>query len=84
MARDEAIATAVGTGAQAPTLRFYGWTPPAISMGMSQRISSVNEARCAADGVGVVRRSTGGLAILHTEEFTYSISLPADHPIAAG
>jgi lipoyl(octanoyl) transferase len=84
MARDEAISNAVSTGAQLPTLRFYGWTPAAISLGMSQRISTVNEARCTADGVGVVRRSTGGLAILHTDEFTYSVALPIHHPIAEG
>lgn len=84
MARDEAISHAVSAGLQPPTLRFYGWEPPAISLGMSQRISSVDEARCAEAGVGIVRRSTGGLAILHTDEFTYSIAMPASHPIAEG
>jgi lipoate-protein ligase A len=84
MARDEAISRAVSQREQLPTLRFYGWTPPAISLGMSQRISSVDEAKCRADGVGVVRRSTGGLAILHTSELTYSMALPIDHPIAEG
>lgn len=84
MARDEAISNAVSAGLQPPTLRFYGWTPPSISLGMSQRISSVDEMRCAEAGVGIVRRSTGGLAILHTDEFTYSIAMPASHPIAEG
>jgi len=84
MARDEAISQSVSAGLQPPTLRFYGWTPPAISLGMSQRIAAVEEARCAEAGVGVVRRSTGGLAILHTDEFTYSIALPSGHPIAEG
>ncbi len=84
MARDEAISRAVSAGAQPPTLRFYAWTPPAISLGQSQRMSTVDEARCIADGVGVVRRATGGLAILHTDEFTYSMSLPISHPIAEG
>jgi lipoate-protein ligase A len=84
MARDEAIAHSVNAGRQPPTLRFYGWTPPAISLGMSQRIAAVDEARCTAAGVGIVRRSTGGLAILHTDEFTYSIAMPAGHPIAEG
>ena len=45
-------------------------------------VAGVDEARCAEAGVSVVRRSTGGLAILHTDEFTYSIALPAGHPIA--
>jgi lipoate-protein ligase A len=84
MARDEAISRAVSAGAQPPTLRLYGWVPPAISLGQSQRIASVNEAACAADGVGIVRRATGGLAILHTDELTYSVALPIDHPIAEG
>jgi lipoate-protein ligase A len=84
MARDEAISRAVSAGSQLPTLRLYGWTPPAISLGMSQRISSVDEECCRADGVGIVRRPTGGLAILHADELTYSIALPPDHPIAEG
>lgn len=84
MARDEAISRAVSAGAQLPTLRFYGWQPPAISLGQSQRIRTVDEAACLADGVDVVRRATGGLAILHTDELTYSLSLPLHHPIAEG
>src|SRR6266498_1455300 len=76
MARDEAISRAVSTGAQQPTLRLYGWVPPSISLGQSQRIRTVDEDACHADGVDVVRRPTGGLAILHTDELTYSISLP--------
>jgi lipoate-protein ligase A len=84
MARDEAISRAVSAGAQLPALRLYGWVPPAISLGQSQRIASVDEAACAADGVGIVRRVTGGLAILHTDELTYSVALPIDHPLAEG
>lgn len=84
MARDEAISRAVSAGTQAPTLRFYAWTPAAISIGQSQRMSTVDEAKCAADGVGIVRRATGGLAILHTDEFTYSMALPIQHAIAEG
>ena len=84
MARDEAISRAVSAGTQLPTVRFYAWSPAAISLGLSQRMLSVDEAQCAADGVGIVRRATGGLAILHTDEFTYSMSLPIKHPIADG
>ncbi len=84
MARDEAISRAVSRGEQPPTLRFYGWRPPSLSLGLGQRIRTVDEARCRADSVDVVRRPTGGLAILHTDEFTYSMALPADHPLAAG
>ncbi len=84
MARDEAISRMVSSGRQLPTLRFYGWMPASISLGQSQRIRTVDEAACSADGVDVVRRATGGLAILHTDEFTYSISLPIHHPLAEG
>lgn len=84
MARDEAISRAVSAGRQPPTLRLYGWQPPAISLGQSQRVDSVDEARCQADGIGIVRRPTGGLAILHADELTYSVSLPITHPIAEG
>ena len=84
MARDEAISRAVSARAQPPTLRLYGWAPPCISLGLSQRIRTVDEAAIQRDGVAVVRRATGGLAILHTDELTYSIALPPDHPIAAG
>ncbi len=84
MSRDEAVSRAVSTGAQLPTLRLYGWAPPSISLGQSQRMRTVDEAACRADGVDVVRRPTGGLAILHTDELTYSLSLPIAHPIAEG
>jgi lipoate-protein ligase A len=84
MARDEAISRAVSARTQLPTLRLYGWVPPSISLGQSQRIRTVDEAACRADGVDIVRRPTGGLAILHTDEFTYSLSLPIQHPIAEG
>jgi len=84
MARDEAVMQAVSGHAQMPTLRLYGWAPPCISLGLSQRVRTVDEAAIARDGVGVVRRATGGLAILHTDELTYSIALPPEHPIAEG
>ncbi len=84
MARDEAISRAVSAGEQNPTLRLYGWMPPSISLGQSQRIRTVDEQACRAGGVDVVRRPTGGLAILHTDELTYSLSLPIHHPIAEG
>lgn len=84
MARDEAISRAVSASKQPPTLRLYGWVPAAVSLGQSQRMSSVNEAACREAGAGIVRRATGGLAILHTDELTYSIALPITHPLAEG
>jgi lipoyl(octanoyl) transferase len=84
MARDEAISRAVGAGAQKPTLRLYGWQPAAISIGLAQRVGTVDEVMTRADGIAIVRRSTGGLAILHVDELTYSLSMPLSHPLAEG
>jgi lipoate-protein ligase A len=84
MALDEAIQDAVAAGDAPPTLRFYQWAPPALSLGKRQPLDGVDLARCQRDQVDVVRRPTGGLAILHTDELTYSIAtLPRD-PRAAG
>ena len=70
MALDEAIQDAVAAGEAPPTLRFYQWAPPALSLGKRQPLDGVDFARCQRDGVDVVRRPTGGLAILHTDELT--------------
>lgn len=84
MGSDESILRAVGAGMQPPTLRLYGWQPACLSLGYGQRASDVDFQRAAALGWDVVRRPTGGRAILHTDELTYSVTLPADHPLAAG
>lgn len=84
MALDEAIMDAVAEGASLPTLRFYAWSPPCLSLGKRQPLEGVDAARCAADGVDVVRRTTGGWAILHTDELTYSIAARPDDPRAEG
>jgi lipoate-protein ligase A len=84
MALDEAIMEAVAAGQAPPTLRFYQWSPACLSLGKRQPLDGVELARCGADGVDVVRRPTGGFAILHTDELTYSIAtLPSD-PRAEG
>ena len=84
MAVDEAILQAVSQGYSLPTLRLYAWTPACLSLGYGQRSSDVDFDRVASRGWDVVRRPTGGRAILHTDELTYSLVLPADHPLAAG
>ena len=84
MAVDEAILTAVVEGRRPPTLRFYRWSPPCLSLGRSQPLADVDRAACARAGVDVVRRPTGGRAILHTDELTYSLALPQNDPRAAG
>lgn len=80
MALDEAIMENVRAGRSRPTVRFYGWTPSAISIGYFQGLHyEVNVAACRAAGVDVVRRLTGGGAVYHDTagEVTYSLIAPA-------
>ena len=84
MAVDQAIAEACAAGASLPTVRFYRWKPAAVSLGRLQPISDIDEARTAALGYEIVRRPTGGRAILHTDEFTYSVAAAMSHPLMRG
>jgi lipoate-protein ligase A len=84
MALDEAILESVGKGDAPPTLRLYAWEPPCLSLGYAQSMDDVDPERLRASGWEVVRRPTGGRAILHADEVTYSIALPIDHPHASG
>lgn len=84
MALDHAILEEVSAGNAPPTLRLYAWDPPCLSLGQAQPAADVDMARLQARGWDVVRRPTGGRAILHTDEITYSVALPADHPLVAG
>jgi len=84
MAVDDAILKAVAAGSQPPTLRLYGWQPLCLSLGYGQRVSDADADRLRAHGWGLVRRPTGGRAILHGDELTYSVALPIDHDLAQG
>jgi len=84
MAVDEAIMEAVASGQVPSTLRFYQWEPPCVSLGKRQPLSGIALDNCQRDGVDVVRRTTGGLAILHTDELTYSLATQPDDPRATG
>ncbi len=84
MARDGALLAAVGGGMALPTLRLYAWQPATLSLGYGQRFSDVDGERLHDRGWGVVRRLTGGRAILHADELTYSITLPETHSLAQG
>ena len=82
MAIDEAIMLAHGEGTVPPTLRFYGWRPAALSLGYFQKAQAeVDLAACARQGVDVVRRLTGGRAVLHDTELTYSLVVREDDPL---
>jgi lipoate-protein ligase A len=84
MAIDQAIMEAVGRGESPPTLRFYAWDPACLSLGYAQHIDEVDLDRLMERGWEIVRRPTGGKAILHTDELTYSIAAIEAHPIMAG
>src|SRR5947207_15142687 len=77
MAVDEVLLDGVAAGTAPPTLRFYEWTPACLSLGYFQPFDVVDLDGCRALGVEVVRRPTGGRAILHDRELTYSVALPA-------
>lgn len=84
MARDEALLTSVGDGSSPPTLRLYEWSVPTISLGYFQRYADYETQPPPAGDLSVVRRLTGGGAILHDRELTYSLALPIDHVLVAG
>lgn len=78
MAVDQALFESVQAGAP-PVLRLYRWEPACLSFGCNQRASGVYHAAAArARGFDVVRRPTGGLAVLHDGELTYAVVAPAD------
>lgn len=59
-----------------PIIRFYGWQPWCLSLGFHQTTDHVDIGQIRSDGFEVVRRPTGGSAIFHSEELTYSIIAP--------
>lgn len=77
MGVDEALATLCRDGA---TLRFYAWEAPTLSIGYSQCSSEIDLAACRKSTVYLVRRPTGGRAVLHQQELTYSLILPMRPP----
>ncbi|HID25146.1 MAG TPA: lipoate--protein ligase family protein, partial [Thermoplasmata archaeon] len=85
MAVDKAVLVANSKGLVPPTVRFYGWKPAAISIGYFQSLEEeVNLDVCKKLGVDYVRRITGGGAVFHEHELTYSIVIPESHPDIRG
>ncbi len=78
MAVDEALMALVRNDESLPVIRFYQWRPACLSLGYFQSISDVNLFNCGKSGVDVVRRITGGGAVLHENELTYSFIAPQD------
>ena len=82
MAVDEALWRGRQAGTSPPTLRFFAWAPPTVSLGYGQPLAGdVDVEACRALGVGLVRRPTGGSAIYHDgpeRELTYSVAATAE------
>jgi lipoate-protein ligase A len=73
MAIDEAMLLAHAAGLTPPTLRLYRWQPPAVSLGLLQPFEAINEEACHQLGFDIVRRPSGGGAVLHQHEITYAV-----------
>lgn len=84
MAVDEAMLEHIGRGESLPTLRLYAWSPACLSLGYAQPYSDADEGRVKERGWEIVRRPTGGRAILHTDELTYSITARLDDELVSG
>jgi lipoate-protein ligase A len=82
MAVDEELLARAQAGESMPVLRFYTWNPPAVSLGRFQKIeTTVTIDACRRLGFDIVRRVTGGRAVLHKHELTYSIVARTDNPL---
>jgi lipoyl(octanoyl) transferase len=84
MALDEALLECTARKASLPVLRLYAWNPACISLGYSQPGTDVDQDAADRRGWHIVRRPTGGRAILHTDELTYSVMAPLDEPRVTG
>ncbi len=84
MAIDEAMLESVNQDQALPTLRLYAWEPACLSIGYAQPTADIDLKRLTDQGWDWVRRPTGGRAILHTDELTYSIIAPLTEPRVAG
>lgn len=84
MAVDLALLNSLARRSGPPVLRLYSWSPPAITIGYFQRMEEeVRVDECRAMGVEVIRRVTGGGAVFHDNEITYSVFIPLSHRLAA-
>jgi len=84
MAVDEALLEAIERSETLPCLRLYAWKPACLSLGYAQPIADIDFTHLSELGYEWVRRPTGGRAILHTDELTYSVIAPLSDPRVAG
>jgi lipoate-protein ligase A len=81
MAVDEAVFRETIRNASPPTLRFYGWRAPAVTIGRFQdACKEIDIEACRQLGIELVRRPTGGKAVLHEQELTYAVIAGGDSP----
>jgi lipoyl(octanoyl) transferase len=81
MAIDRALLTASDRGQAPATLRLYGWDSPTLSIGYSQnKLMDIDSRQCERRNIAIVRRFTGGRALLHQHELTYSLVASIPHP----
>jgi lipoate-protein ligase A len=83
MALDEAMLDTVIAGGS-PVVRFYTWEPATLSLGVNQSVHEIDREACEERGFGLVRRLTGGRAVLHQHELTYSVVAPVSDPRVSG
>jgi lipoate-protein ligase A len=76
MARDVAMLDSVIAGEVLPTLRLYGWSPACLSLGRHQGEDAADGEFCRRHGIDIVKRPTGGRAVLHHLELTYAVAVP--------
>jgi lipoate-protein ligase A len=84
MAVDEALLERVIAGQSPPVLRLYAWEPACLSLGQAQPAADVDRERLAGEGWELIRRLTGGRAILHIDELTYAVIAPVGEPRVQG
>ncbi len=84
MARDRALLDELVAGRRPATLRFYSWNPACISLGLGQSEEILDTDAVRAAGLDVVRRPTGGQALLHDQEVTYSVVASQQDPAVGG
>ncbi|MCJ7550455.1 MAG: lipoate--protein ligase family protein [Anaerolineae bacterium] len=84
LAIDEAILRTVAEGRAPPTLRLYGWSPPTLTLGRGQPFADADAAVLRRDGIAVLRRMTGGTAVLNRDELTYAVAVRDDEPRLSG
>jgi lipoate-protein ligase A len=75
---NELLEDAIKNQEKTPIIRFYGWKPACVSLGRNQSIDNINIEFCKNNNIDIVKRVTGGRALLHDDEITYSFICPFD------